>query len=119
MHERIGEEVSEPDRTYMALAAYNVGWGHLDDARMLAVRLDKDPNTWQDISATLPMLRQKRYYRSLPHGYARGTEPVRYVDRIKTYYRILIQATDETPQKSQKLAELAETIQLPNNIPQM
>jgi membrane-bound lytic murein transglycosylase F len=100
MHERIGEEVSEPDRTYMALAAYNVGWGHLDDARMLAVRLDKDPNTWQDISATLPMLRQKRYYRSLPHGYARGTEPVRYVDRIKTYYRILIQATDETPQKS-------------------
>jgi len=111
MHERIGDDVPEPDRTYMALAAYNVGWGHLEDARKLAAHLGKNPNTWQDLSTTLPLLRQKRYYRSLPHGYARGTEPVRYVDRIKTYYRILIQAIEQAPPESQNLADLAETNQ--------
>ena len=76
---------------------------------MLAESLDKDLNSWQDVRATLPLLRQKKYYRNLPHGYARGTEPVRYVDRIKTYYRILIQTTEQGPQKSQSLAELMET----------
>ncbi|MCK5657782.1 MAG: lytic transglycosylase F, partial [Deltaproteobacteria bacterium] len=106
-----GDEVSEPDRTYMALAAYNVGWGHLEDARMLAARQEKDANSWQDVSATLPLLRQKKYYRNLPHGYARGTEPVRYVDRIKTYYGILVQTTEQTPQKSRQLAAMDRTFQ--------
>jgi membrane-bound lytic murein transglycosylase F len=109
--DRIGDKVPEPDRTYMALAAYNVGWGHLKDARTLAVRLGKDPDRWQDVRSTLPLLRQKSYYRTLPHGYARGSEPVRYVDRIRTYYRILIQATEETPQKTQRLAEMAMIVQ--------
>ena len=112
MHERVGDKVPEPDRTYMALAAYNVGWGHLKDARALAERLEKNPDVWEDVSTTLPLLRQKKYYRSLPHGYARGTEPVRYVNRIKTYYRILVQAIDETPQKPDKLAEIAKSFQL-------
>jgi membrane-bound lytic murein transglycosylase F len=111
IHKRIGEDVPEPDRTYMALAAYNVGWGHLEDARMLAERLEKDPNGWQDVSAILPLLRQKKYYRYLPHGYARGTEPVRYVDRIKTYYGILIQTTQKTPQEPWQLAEMDTTLQ--------
>jgi membrane-bound lytic murein transglycosylase F len=110
IHERIGDDVPEPDRTYMALAAYNVGWGHLEDARTLAERLEKDPNSWQDVSAILPLLRQKKYYRNLPHGYARGTEPVRYVDRIKTYYGILIQNTDLTRQKPETLAATARTL---------
>jgi membrane-bound lytic murein transglycosylase F len=111
LHERIGNEVPEPDRTYMSLAAYNVGWGHLEDARALAERLDKNPDSWQDVSTTLPLLRQKKYYRTLPHGYARGTEPVRYVNRIKTYYRVLIQSTEEIPQKDRRLAEIARSIQ--------
>ncbi|MCG6981472.1 MAG: membrane-bound lytic murein transglycosylase MltF [Deltaproteobacteria bacterium] len=112
LHERIGNSIPEPDRTYMALAAYNVGWGHLEDARALAKRLDKDPDNWQDVSSTLPLLRQKKYYRSLPHGYARGTEPVRYVNRIKTYYRILLQATGETPKEPSELAEIAKLPQV-------
>ncbi|MGD8370530.1 MAG: membrane-bound lytic murein transglycosylase MltF [Syntrophobacterales bacterium] len=112
MHELVGDEVPEPDRTYMALAAYNVGWGHLEDARTLAERLDKNPKRWQDVRDILPLLRQKRYYRTLPHGYARGTEPVRYVDRIKTYYRILVQATEETPSRPSELAEVTKTFRL-------
>ena len=91
LRQRIGREVPEPDRTFMALAAYNIGWGHLEDARTLALRTGKDPNTWHDVRSTLPLLRQKKYYPTLSHGYARGTEPVRYVDRIRTYYKILTQ----------------------------
>ncbi len=90
LHRRIEAEVPEPDRTFMALAAYNVGWGHLKDARTLAVRLGKEPNSWSDVRSTLPLLRLKKYYRKLPHGYARGAEPVRYVDRIRTYHKILV-----------------------------
>jgi membrane-bound lytic murein transglycosylase F len=100
LRERIGNAVPEPDRTFMALAAYNVGWGHLEDARTLALRLDKDPNTWHGVRSTLPFLRLKRYYRTLSHGYARGNEPVRYVDRIRTYYKILAQNVERSQQNN-------------------
>ena len=95
LHRRIGSGVSEPDRTFMALAAYNVGWGHLQDARALARSLGKDANAWSDVRAVLPLLRLKKFYRHLPHGYARGAEPVQYVDRIRTYHRILLRRYDE------------------------
>jgi membrane-bound lytic murein transglycosylase F len=88
----IGDEVPEPDRTLMALAAYNVGFGHLQDARSLAQKIGKPSNSWSGVRETLPMLQQKKYYRKLPHGYARGTEAVQYVDRIRTYHKVLTMA---------------------------
>jgi membrane-bound lytic murein transglycosylase F len=95
LHKRIPVEIPEPDRTFMALAAYNVGFGHLEDAQALAGALGKDPKAWSDIRATLPLLRLKKYYRGLTHGYARGAEPVSYVDRIRTYHKILTRWTTE------------------------
>ncbi len=92
LHEMVGDEVSEPDRTYMALAAYNLGFGHLQDARQLAMHLDMPANAWQGIRAVLPLLQKKKYYRTLSHGYARGNEAVQYVDRIRTYHRVLLMA---------------------------
>ncbi len=89
LHNRIEEKVPEPDRTYLALAAYNLGFGHLQDARLLAARLGKPADTWRTIRDVLPLLQQKKYYRTLPHGYARGKEAVQYVDRIRTYYDVL------------------------------
>lgn len=91
LHSRIDPAIPEPDRTFMALAAYNVGFGHLADARLLAARLGKAANTWPGIRATLPLLRFRKYYSDLPHGYARGNEPVRYVDQIRTYHKVLLQ----------------------------
>ena len=86
---RIPEDVKQPDRTWYALAAYNIGMGHLYDARQLARQLGKNPSLWSDLAEVFPLLSQKKYYRNLKHGYARGREPVRYVKRIRDYQDIL------------------------------
>ena len=85
----LDSEIKEPDRTWFALGAYNVGFGHILDAQELAVSLGKDPNVWRSLEEVLPLLRQKKYYKKLKHGYARGLEPIRYVQRIRDYADIL------------------------------
>jgi len=87
------DEVAEPDRTWIALAAYNVGMGHIRDAMELARSMERNPYIWSDLAEVLPLLSKKRYYRSLKHGYARGWEPVRYVNRIRYYQDILERAS--------------------------
>lgn len=100
LHRLVGDEVLEPDRTLMALAAYNLGFGHLQDARELARRMGKTANTWSSVREVLPLLQQKKYYKTLPHGYARGAEAVQYVDRIRTYHRVLNMAMAPDGMKS-------------------
>jgi membrane-bound lytic murein transglycosylase F len=89
LHRQVGKSVPEPDRTLMALAAYNIGFGHLKDARILARRLGKPENSWHGVRSVLPLLQQKKYYSTLDHRYARGNEAVMYVDRIRTYHKML------------------------------
>lgn len=86
---RIPETVSGDDRMWMTLAAYNVGFGHLMDARKLAVILDKNPDSWEDVAEILPLLAKRKYYTGTRHGYARGWEPVEYVNNIRQFYTIL------------------------------
>ena len=92
---RIPEGVTGHDRTLFALAAYNVGMGHVHDARTLAKRLNKNPDVWHEVSEVLPLLSQKKYYKTLKYGYARGREPVRYVQRIRDYHNILLKRLKE------------------------
>jgi membrane-bound lytic murein transglycosylase F len=87
--QRIADTVDEPDRTWMALAAYNVGFNHIKDARILVDWHDGNPDTWLDISKALPLLSQRKWYSQLQFGYARGWEPVLYVNNIRSYYTIL------------------------------
>jgi len=89
LNDRFEDEVVEPDRTWLALAAYNVGRGHLHDAQTLAREQGLNPYLWNDVKQVLPLLSDKRYYRNLKYGYARGSEPVRYVQRIRDYQLIL------------------------------
>jgi membrane-bound lytic murein transglycosylase F len=89
--DRIPGSVPENQRLAFAVAAYNVGMAHIYDARKLARKLGKDPDSWKDIKSVLPLLSRKKYYKTLPHGYARGYEPVRYVERIFNYRNILEQ----------------------------
>jgi membrane-bound lytic murein transglycosylase F len=90
MINRIPEHIQEPDRTWMGLASYNVGFSHLKDARKIAAELNQNPNSWHSVKNALPLLSQKKYYRHLKYGYARGVEPVIYVERIRNYYDILL-----------------------------
>jgi len=93
--ERVADTVGEPDRTWMALAAYNVGFNHLKDARMITESQGGDPDTWVDISMALPLLAQRKWYTKVPYGYARGWEPVLYVNNIRAYYNILKWLTEQ------------------------
>ena len=87
--QRIADTVGEPDRTWMALAAYNVGFNHIKDARLVVDLQDGNSDTWLDLSKALPLLSQRKWYSQLPYGYARGWEPVLYVNNIRSYYNIL------------------------------
>jgi membrane-bound lytic murein transglycosylase F len=91
MISRIPDTVQGEDRIWMALAAYNVGFGHLSDALSLASEMNKKPDYWVDVKQILPLLSQKKIYKKLKHGYARGREPVEYVQRIRDYQQVLIQ----------------------------
>ena len=83
---RLPDRITEPDRTWLTLAAYNVGYGHMEDARILAQRHKQDPDLWVNVREQLPKLADKSTYLTLKYGYARGDEAVRYVDNIR-YYR--------------------------------
>jgi len=83
------DEVGGRDRIKFALASYNVGYGHVRDAQMISKDQNLDPNAWKSMKKALPMLRYPKYYQRTKYGYARGTEPVRYVKRIYKYYDIL------------------------------
>ena len=69
IHKRIPDSVPEPDKTWFALASYNVGLGHLEDARILTEKGGKDPNKWADVKEFLPLLQQKKYYSKTRYGY--------------------------------------------------
>ncbi len=90
LYERLPEEVSEPNRTWLALAAYNMGLGHIQDAQQLAASLGRNPYSWRDVKEVLPLLSKPRYYRQLRYGYARGVESVQYVQRIRAFEDVLI-----------------------------
>jgi membrane-bound lytic murein transglycosylase F len=89
LKERIPDRIPEPDRTWMAVAAYNVGLGHLEDARIITQRRGYDPDKWIYVKESLPLLRKKTWYKKTKHGYARGHEPVIYVRNIRNYYDLL------------------------------
>lgn len=93
IHDGLPDSIAEPDRTWMALAAYNVGGGHLEDARKLTEREGLDPNKWLDVKTMLPRLSEKRWYSQTRYGYARGGEPVHFVANIRRYYDILTWVT--------------------------
>lgn len=94
--DRIPARIPEPDRSWMALAAYNVGINHLEDARVITQTQGGDPDKWNDVKDRLPLLAKATWYTRARHGYARGYEPVQFVTRIRAYHDILRKSDDET-----------------------
>lgn len=93
--DQIPDRIQEPDRTLLALASYNVGYGHLEDARIITKNRGNDPDKWLDVKQSLPLLAQKKWHSKTKYGYARGKEPVRYVENIRGYYKLLTWLTEE------------------------
>jgi len=91
LYQRFDEIEDHHQRLLFALASYNIGYGHVRDAQVLAENQGWNKNRWTSLEKTLPMLTKVRYYRTVPHGYARGWEPVHYIKRILAYYDILRQ----------------------------
>jgi len=89
LKEQLPGRIPEPDRTWLALAAYNQGAGHLEDARILTSRAGLNPDSWTDIKKWMPRLNQPGYYETLKRGYARGGEAVILVESIRNYYDML------------------------------
>jgi membrane-bound lytic murein transglycosylase F len=81
--------IQEPDRTWLALAAYNVGYGHLEDARRLAQRKGLNPDLWVDVKRMLPLLARYEYYSTIKHGFCRGGEALVLTENTRNYYDIL------------------------------
>jgi membrane-bound lytic murein transglycosylase F len=109
LQRKVPTRIPEPDRTWFAVAAYNVGYGHLEDARILTQQAGRNPDRWDDVRDFLPRLSQERWYTRTRNGYARGWEPVRYVDNVRTYLGILEVATVG----EQAAAATAETTPVP------
>ncbi len=89
MIKKIPERIQGEDRVWFALAAYNIGFGHLEDARKLTQSQGGDADKWSDVRERLPLLADKNWHQKTEHGYARGSEPVSYVKNIRRYYDIL------------------------------
>ena len=93
MHQRFGYIEDDYQRMLFSLASYNIGYGHVMDALKIAEEKGLDLASWQTLKTTLPLLSKSRYFEATKHGYARGWEPIQYVERILTYFDILKQKT--------------------------
>jgi len=89
LRDRLPARIPEPDRTWMALAGYNLGLGHLRDARILTEIQGLNPDSWADVRQCLRLLTQEKWHNQTKHGYARGNEAKAFVDSIQRYYEIL------------------------------
>lgn len=112
LRDNLPERIQEPDRTWLALAAYNVGLGHLEDARILTQKNGKNPDLWPDVKENLPLLSKKKWYEQTRYGYARGGEPVRYIENVRRYYDILLYEL-ENSQAEKPALELSPLIATP------
>ena len=89
LRDKLPARITEPDRTFMMLAAFNIGLGHLEDARVLAQKMKGNPDRWSDVRRALPLLADPQYFSTAKLGYARGGMPVAFVQRVRAYYDIL------------------------------
>ena len=111
LRNQIPKRILEPDRTWFTLAAYNVGVGHLEDARILTQMHGKNPDSWNDVREHLPLLTQAKWYSRVKRGYARGWEPVRFVENIRGYIDILDWvATESGPPAQRDVGGAAPTV---------
>ena len=95
MKDSLPERIREPDRTWLALVAYNQGLGHMEDARRIAQVRGGNPDSWADVKEALPYLSRGTYAGVTRFGYARGVEALHFAENIRNYYEILLRQEPE------------------------
>ncbi len=105
LKEKLPVDIQDEDRTWMAMASYNVGFGHLEDARKITESQGGNPDTWLDVRKYLPLLSKSKWHRKTKYGYARGWEPVTYVRNIRSYYDILVWMDERENQQENQSAQ--------------
>ena len=89
LYESLSNTIKEPDRLWFTLAAYNIGLGHVEDARTITKSQGDNPNSWIAVEKLIPKLSQKKWYKKTKYGFARGHESIEFVKRVRRYYDIL------------------------------
>jgi membrane-bound lytic murein transglycosylase F len=95
MKDALPSRIPEPDRTWLALAAYNQGQGHMEDARRISQARKGNPDSWADVKEALPYLSRGTYSVAMKYGYARGGEALNFAENIRSYYDILLRLEPE------------------------
>ena len=109
---RIPDSIKQHEKIWFALASYNVGYGHMMDARRLTKAQGGDPDSWSDVKDRLPLLRQKKYYSQTRYGYARGDEAKNYVENIRRYYQSIIGHVNKRTEEERE-ASMEDLIVIP------
>ncbi|WP_312980303.1 membrane-bound lytic murein transglycosylase MltF [Atlantibacter sp.] len=119
MMSKVPESVPEEERIWFALAAYNMGYAHMLDARALTAKQKGNPDSWADVKQRLPLLSQKPYYSKTTYGYARGHEAYTYVENIRKYQISLVGYLMEKEKQAEQQRQLAEAypVALPGDMP--
>lgn len=107
MMNKVPSTVPEDERIWFALAAYNMGYWHMIDARALTAQQKGNPDSWADVKQRLPLLSMKNYYSQMAYGYARGHEAYAYVENIRKYHISLVGYLQEKEKKTKRLAQAA------------
>ncbi|MFR9717890.1 membrane-bound lytic murein transglycosylase MltF [Aeromonas diversa] len=100
--EQVPDSVPEDEKFWFALTAYNIGYGHMMDARRLAKMQGKNPDSWSDVKDVLPLLQESRWHRKVRYGYARGGEARNYVNNVRQYYQSLLWLDNEQQKLRQR-----------------
>ena len=104
LHETVPARIRQPDRLWMAMASYNMGYGHLEDARVLTARQGGNSDAWIDVRERLTLLSEEFWYLQMKNGYARGFETRMLVDRVQQYWGLLQERFPQEPSSTQAAA---------------
>lgn len=119
MVQRVPDSINDHEKIWFALASYNMGFGHMMDARRLTKQQGGNPDAWGDVKDRLPLLKQKKYYSKTRYGYARGDEARDYVENIRRYYQSIIGHVDQSytvASPSDANIDDLEVIQVPDSV---
>ncbi|BCA38591.1 membrane-bound lytic murein transglycosylase MltF [Kluyvera ascorbata] len=108
MMSKVPDSVPQDEKIWFALAAYNMGYAHMLDARALTAKQKGNPDSWADVKQRLPLLSQKPWYSKLTYGYARGHEAYAYVENIRKYQISLVGYLQEKEKKATEEMAIAE-----------